>query len=56
MDGSFSPPSLIRIGLLQYFTDPQSGKLVQRELNFKDGEPWKNVYQKPELLQQIKMS
>jgi hypothetical protein len=56
VDGSFSPPSLIRIGLLQYFTDPQSGKLVQRELNFKNGEPWKNVYQKPELLRQIKMS
>jgi hypothetical protein len=56
VDGSFSPPSLIRIGLLQYFSDPQSGRLVQRELNFRDGERWKNVYQKPELLQQIRMS
>jgi hypothetical protein len=56
VDGSFSPPSLIRIGLLQYFTDPQSGKLVQRELNFRDAERWKNVYQKPDLLQQIRMS
>ncbi len=56
VDGSFTPPSLIRIGLLQYFTDPQSGKLVQRELNFKDGEPWKNAYQKPELLRKITMA
>jgi hypothetical protein len=56
VDGSFSPPSLIRIGLLQYFTDPQTGKLVQRELNFRDGERWKNVYQKPELLQQVRMN
>ncbi|MEZ5563526.1 MAG: CpcT/CpeT family chromophore lyase [Gammaproteobacteria bacterium] len=56
VDGSFSPPSLIRIGLLQFFTDPQTGKLVQRELNFKDGERWKNAYQKPELLQQISMA
>jgi len=56
VDGSFSLPSLIRIGLLQYFTDPQSGRLVQRELNFRDGERWKNVYQKPELLQAIRMS
>jgi hypothetical protein len=47
VDGSFSPPSLIRIGLLQYFSDPQSGRLVQRELNFRDGERWKNVYQNP---------
>jgi hypothetical protein len=56
VDGSFSPPSLIRIGLLQYFSDPQTGKLVQRELNFRDGERWKNAYQKPELLQQVKMT
>lgn len=56
VDGSFSPPSLIRIGLLQYFTDPQSGKLVQRELNFKDGEAWKNAYQTPERLQKVTMA
>ena len=56
VDGSFSPPSLIRIGLLQYFSDPQTGKLVQRELNFRDAERWKNAYQKPELLQQLTMA
>ena len=56
VDGSFSPPSLIRIGLLQYFTDPQTGKLVQRELNFRDGERWKNAYQQPELLRQVTMA
>ena len=56
VDGSFSPPSLIRIGLLQYFTDPQTGKLVQRELHFRDGEQWKNAYQQPELLQQVTMA
>jgi hypothetical protein len=56
VDGSFSPPSLIRIGLLQYFSDPQTGKLVQRELNFRDAERWKNAWQKPGLLQQVTMA
>lgn len=56
VDGSFSPSSLIRIGLLQYFTDPQTGKLVQRELNFRDGERWKNVHEKPALLRQVSMA
>lgn len=56
VDGSFSPSSLIRIGLLQYFTDPQTGSLVQRELNFRDAERWKNAYQKPQLLRQLTMA
>lgn len=54
-DGSLNPDVLFRVGLLQYVTDPASGQLVQRELMFKDGGPWKNAHQKPELLAKAKM-
>jgi hypothetical protein len=49
-DGSFEPRSVFRVGLLQYITDPATGQLVQRELNFRDGEPWKNAWRQPERL------
>lgn len=55
-DGSFEPRSIFRVGLLQFIPDPASGQLIQRELNFKDGEPWKNAHQKPELLAKATMA
>lgn len=55
-DGSLNPDVLFRIGLLQYLTDPASGKLVQRELNFKDGGPWKNAHQRQEILKKATMA
>jgi hypothetical protein len=54
-DGSHDPETLFRVGLLQYLVDPASGKLVQRELNFKDGEPWKNAHQRQDILTQARM-
>jgi hypothetical protein len=55
-DGSLNPDVLFRIGLLQYLTDPASGRLVQRELNFKDGGPWKNAHQNQEILKKATMA
>jgi len=55
-DGSLEPRTIFRVGLLQFITDPATGKLVQRELNFRDGEPWKNAHLKPELLAKATMA
>lgn len=48
-DGSFDPRSVFRVGLLQYLVDAE-GRLVQRELSFRDGERWKNAWRQQELL------
>lgn len=55
-DGTMNPRSLSRIGLLQYVTDPASGQLVQRELNFRNGEPWKNAHQNQEILKKATLA
>lgn len=55
-DGSLEPRTIFRVGLLQFITDPATGQLVQRELNFRDGEPWKNAHLKPELLAKATMA
>lgn len=55
-DGSFDPDVIFRVGLLQYITDPRTGKLVQRELNFKNGDPWKNVHQRQDDLRKVTMA
>lgn len=55
-DGSDAPDAIFRVGLLQYLTDPESGQLIQRELMFKDGNPWKHAYRKPELLRKATMA
>lgn len=54
-DGSMDPRTIFRVGLIQYITDPASGRLVQRELNFRNGEPWKNAHLKQELLAKATM-
>lgn len=55
-DGTLEPRSIFRIGLLQFITDPASGKLIQRELNFRNGEPWKNAHQNQDLLRKATMA
>jgi hypothetical protein len=50
LDGSARPEAIFRVGLLQFFPDPKTGQLVQRELNFRDGAPWKNAYLRPDQL------
>jgi hypothetical protein len=55
-DGSLNPEVIFRVGLLQYMNDPGTGKLVQRELNFKDGNRWKNAHQKQDILRQATMA
>jgi hypothetical protein len=55
-DGSMNPRSLFRIGLLQYIPDPASGKLIQRELNFKNGEPWKNAHENQSMFRKATMA
>jgi hypothetical protein len=53
MDGSENPAMIFRHGLVQYFTDPATGLLHQRELYFKDSEPYKNAHQNPAILKDV---
>jgi hypothetical protein len=54
LDGSENPAMIFRHGLMQYLPDLQSGKLLQRELYWKDAEPWKNLHQHPQRLAELK--
>lgn len=47
VDGSEDPESITRAGLLQFFID-DTGRLRQRELNFKDLGAFRNAHQNPE--------
>ncbi|NND55081.1 MAG: hypothetical protein HKN56_08950 [Gammaproteobacteria bacterium] len=53
MDGSEAPAMIFRHGLMQYLPDPDSDALLQRELYFKDPEPYKNLHRNPELLNDV---
>jgi hypothetical protein len=53
MDGSETPAMIFRHGLMQYFNDPDSGVLHQRELYFKEPEPFKNAHRNPEILEDV---
>ncbi len=53
MDGSTSPALIFRHGLIQYIPDTDSEALLQRELYFKDAEPYKNAHMTPEILADI---
>ena len=44
---------IFRHGLMQYIADPESDALLQRELYFKDPEPYKNLHHNPELLRDV---
>jgi hypothetical protein len=50
MDGSENPAMIFRHGLMQYIPDENSDALLQRELYFKDPEPYKNLHLNPEIL------
>jgi hypothetical protein len=50
MDGSENPAMIFRHGLMQYIPDENSDALLQRELYFKDPEPYKNLHLNTEIL------
>jgi len=50
MDGSENPAMIFRHGLIQYFPDPDSDAVIQRELYFKEPEAFKNLHRNPKLL------
>lgn len=50
MDGSETPGMIFRHGLMQYLADENSDAILQRELYFKDAEPYKNAHRNPEIL------
>lgn len=50
LDGSETPGMIFRHGLMQYLEDAETGTLLQRELYFKDPEPYKNAHQNPDIL------
>jgi uncharacterized protein YbjT (DUF2867 family) len=49
-DGSTNPDMIIRVGLLQFFADAESGTIRQRELHFKEPEEFHNAHLTPERL------
>lgn len=53
MDGSENPAMIFRHGLMQYFTDAETGVLRQRELYFKEPEAYKNAHLNPAILRTI---
>jgi hypothetical protein len=53
LDGSEDPAMIFRHGLIQYIPDKHSDALRQRELYFKDSEPYKNLHHNPEILGNI---
>ncbi|MDP6437854.1 MAG: CpcT/CpeT family chromophore lyase [Gammaproteobacteria bacterium] len=53
LDGSEEPAMIFRHGLMQYFFDQESGLLRQRELYFKDAEPYKNAHRNPAVLEGV---
>lgn len=55
-DGSMDPRLISRVGLLQFITDPATGQLVQRELNFRDGAAWTNAHRDPARLAKATMA
>ncbi len=52
VDGSDDPEAIVRVGLLQFFVD-DAGQLRQRELNFKDLDPFKNAHRDPQRFRQL---
>jgi hypothetical protein len=53
MDGSENPAMIFRHGLMQYFTDAQTGTLRQRELYFEDPETYKNAHLDAAILEPV---
>ena len=53
MDGSENPAMIFRHGLMQYLEDSETGSVRQRELYFKDSEPYKNAHRNPEILADV---
>jgi hypothetical protein len=56
VDGSTDPAMISRVGFLQYLPDAASGAVIQRELNFKDKEPWKNAHLNQQVLRKLTLA
>ena len=52
-DGSMNPRWIVRLGVLQFFVDPQTGLVRQRELNFKQADQFKNAHLNADELAQL---
>jgi hypothetical protein len=52
-DGSENPAMIFRHGLMLYTADANSDTLLQRELYFKDADPYKNAHRNPEILADV---
>ena len=50
IDGSDDKDWIIRRGVLHFFVSPETGKVHQRELSFKDEEKFYNVHRNPDQL------
>jgi hypothetical protein len=55
-DGSTNPAMIIRVGILQFLPDPASGTVIQRELNFRNKEPYKNAHLNQEVLRKVTLA
>lgn len=55
-DGSTDPAMISRVGLLQFLPDPQSGTVIQRELNFRNKDPYKNAHLNQDVLRKLTLS
>lgn len=53
INGSEDPATVVRHGLLQFFPDPTSDALIQRELYFKEADGYKNLHRNPERLADV---
>jgi hypothetical protein len=55
-DGSTNPAMIIRVGILQFLPDPVSGTVIQRELNFKNKDPYKNAHLNQDVLRKVTLA
>ncbi len=50
LDGSTTPAMIFRHGLMQYLPVAETGKVIQREIYFRDADKYKNAHLNPEIL------
>lgn len=55
-DGSTDPAMIIRVGILQFLPDPASGAVIQRELNFRNKDPYKNAQLNQDVLRKVTLA
>ena len=55
-DGSTDPQMIGRVGLLQFLPDAASGAVIQRELNFRNKDPYKNAHLDQDVLRKVTLA